>query len=38
MVQDLKRVSGPVLSYVLQIDATSVFFFFGSLNLLNQLF
>lgn len=27
MVQNLKRVCGPVLSYILQIDATSVFLF-----------
>lgn len=27
MVQNLKRVSGPVLSYILQIGTTSVFLF-----------
>lgn len=26
-LENLKRVSGPVLSYILQIDATSVFLF-----------
>lgn len=37
MVQNLKRVSGPVLSNILQIDTTSVFLF-REFDRLNQLF